>query len=169
MVIAVLPVPPMPLMASRRLIDEHGTTDAEHTVCSSFDLLAHLMNLAARKRDDALNKARLARQRQAEQRLLQAVDALPSEPTDPSTAWPIFCTFTREYIQSYLGSSTEQDLRFLPYDSIHQEHKLYTEALDHSKGHDLLFGPMADTSPTTSYCGIVTKAAQRIWRSGRIT
>lgn len=95
MVLSSLPCPPMPLMVSRRLNDEHGTTDHGLSACSSFDLISHFLNLAASAKNTGRDLDRKNRQQQCHVALIGAIDSLKTRPTAIDDVWPIFSDFTR--------------------------------------------------------------------------
>lgn len=95
MVLSSLPCPPMPLMVSRRLTDEHGTTDHGLSACNSFDLISHFLNLAASAQNTVLDRDRQNRQQKCHTTLMHEIDSLETRPTSVNDVWPMFSNFTR--------------------------------------------------------------------------
>lgn len=145
MVLACLPVPPMPMIVSREARDTEGGQCIEACATSSHDVIAHLLNLAASRGDGLLNRDREARQIQANERLLQEIDSMEGVPAHAldERAWTSFARFTTMYIACFSSAGSPlPDCRFLQPSDVPQGHPVALQAADHARGHDALFGPV---------------------------
>lgn len=149
MVVAALPFPPLPVMASRELEGEASCT--EQACCSSHDLIAHLMNIACTVATEEQNRRRAEVQAKIHADLFSAIDAWQSQPQDkegdplflPPAEWSyrLMCDFSRRYIQSYMPDPEKtQDVRFLPLRDIDRAHMVHRKALEFQKAQDVLYG-----------------------------
>lgn len=170
MVLASLPVPPMPLMVSRRLEDEHGTTMSSDNVASSFDVVAHLLNLAASTGNHSLNQSRAIRQHKVHDALLKEIDSVPDLDCQAGldAAWVAFARFTTDYIGCFMAaSSARQDTRFCDPAQVPLGCPVHLQAAGHALAHDELFGPVAHggVAPdyhSMGYTALVHRAAWRL-------
>lgn len=171
-VLLLMPVPPMPLMVSRRLEDEHGTTSQDHSFQPSHDLLAHLLNVAASHGKQSHHDARILAQKRAEDELFAAIDALQDAPVDVEQVWHAFCAYKRAYIASFTLRDGG-DARFGDPGSVPQGCRVWDTAYEHARAHDVFFGPDPRVGGTVepgcaaSYADFVVRAARRIWWAGK--
>lgn len=150
MVLAALPIPPMPILASRELGDERSFTDNEAKAISSHDLIAHLMNVSCTVVSSQKNADRERIQWKLQEELFARVDAwqLENDPGSekqllppPDFAYSLLAEFTRLYIQSYMPDpSKAQDVRFLPACDIDKGHVVRRKAMEFQKAQDVLYG-----------------------------
>lgn len=148
MVVAALPCPPMPVMASRELEGESSFTDSAGACCSSHDLIAHLMNIACTCATERQNKVRAELQIKLHAELFDEVDEWRRSEPDPKIVLPpvdwsyrVLGNFTRRYIQSYMPDpSREQDVRFIPLHEIDRTHFVHARALEYQKAQDTMYG-----------------------------
>lgn len=175
MIVASLPCPPMPVMASREIEDEASFTITQTSCCSSHDLLAHLMNVASTVATDEHNRRRAALQNEAMSELFDTVDAWIGAQTTktrlPPAQWSydLFATFTRKYIQSFMPDPTRaQDIRMLPFEDIDRTHRIHAKALQFQKAQDILYGDECKLQfrmrsyETMSYAELVQLSMARI-------
>lgn len=180
MIVAALPLPPLPIMVSRELAGEEGAFAA--SCCSSHDLLAHLMNIACTCATEKQNSERAALQIRLQADLFDAVDSWREAEPDPLLVLPpigwtykTLCDFTRKYVQSYLPDpARDQDLRFLPLHEVDREHPVHARAIEFHKAQDLLYGKCrlltvarrgeryARSYDTLSYAELVQMSVARI-------
>ena len=145
MIVAALPVPPMPVMASREV---DGDLFSGSSCCSSHDLLAHLMNIACTCATAQQNAARAELQIKLQADLFEAVDDWHRDEKDDTLVLPpinwtykALGDFTRKYVQSYMPDPTrDQDVRFLPVHDIDRTHPVHARAIEFQKAQDLLYG-----------------------------
>ena len=95
MVLASMPAPPMPAIGCKRLEDEHGTVESNQSAFCSFDMIAHMLNVTAKHKNEAANVQRMELQKQAEQVLFEKIDAFQAMPTDVKEVWPLLCEYKR--------------------------------------------------------------------------
>lgn len=184
MILAALPVPPMPIMASRELADERSFVDEEIKAISSHDLLAHLMNLCCTVVSSSRNDQRKELQERLQQEdLFSKLDEW-QEQNDPGgkkqllppvdVSYRMLGDFTRKYVQSYMPDpSRTQDVRFIPWQDVDRTHTVYRKALEFQRAQDVLYGPcyfagggaMADTGPLYNYADLVQHSVRRILAS----
>lgn len=149
MVLACLPVPPMPMIVSKEVRDKEGGQSIEACATSSHDVIAHLLNLAASKRDEKLNKERAARQVQVHDRLLHEIDTMDEFGLHAldERAWTSFARFTTMYIACFSSAESPMpDCRFLQPSDVPRGHPVALQAADHARAHDALFGPVPGVS-----------------------
>jgi hypothetical protein len=145
MIVAALPVPPMPIMVSRELADENF---AASSTCSSHDLIAHMMNIACTCATEKQNADRALLQTQLQADLFEAVDSWRASEPDPLLVLPpiawtyrVLGEFTRRYVQSYLPDpAKDQDVRFVPVHEVDRTHAVHRRAVEFQKAQDLLYG-----------------------------
>ena len=179
MIVAALPLPPMPVMVSREVAGDNFVSSA---CCSSHDLLAHLMNIACTCATDKQNAERALVQTQLQAELFDAVDSWRRSEPDmllvlPPIAWTyrIMGEFTRRYVQSYMPDpGRDQDVRFVPVHEIDRTHPVHIRAMEFQKAQDLLYGKCkmltvgkkgeryARTYETMSYAELVQMSVARI-------
>lgn len=168
----MLPVLPMPMLVSKRLADEHGTTDSAHATTSSFDLFAHLLNISASLGKETTHAKRRERQAAVEEELFAAIDALKEPPREIDDVWPIFCRYSRGYVSAFTGRKEADAMFFADPSTVDPGSAVWRAALDHAKGHDVFFGTndrvgkglAKDSTPT--YEDLVLRAGRRLWWSG---
>lgn len=169
MVLASLPVPPMPTMGTKQVPSEE---EVLHETCfSSYDLIAQMLNVAA-KYGRGAQESRMLTQWRAQGNLLDGIDALREEQLVACNVWPLFCAYKRLYVSGFIQDQNP-DLRFHAWDRVDKHSAIWLEALDHAKGHDKLFGTphelggaVAD-GPEPSYEDLIVRAARRIWLAGQ--
>ena len=152
MILAALPVPPMPILACKELGDERSYVEAELKAISSHDLLAHLMNICCTVVSSARNEQRrIMQEKLQEDELFSKLDAW-QEKNDPGgekqllppveLSYSILGNFTRKYVQSYMQDPNKvQDVRFIPLQDVDREHVVYRKALEFHRAQDVLYGP----------------------------
>ena len=137
MAMVALPIPPLPMLACRELEEEHSFVSSDHTVASSHDMIAHLMNVACAVTSTEINSERQAKQTRIGDELFASVDEWQSQ--NPAAEVPPvdWCyeqatKFTRGYIASYLPHKKEEevDARFLPAHDIDPSHRIHRMALE---------------------------------------
>lgn len=169
MVLASLPVPPMPAIGSKRLEDEHGTVESCSSTFCSFDMIAHMLNVSAKHHKQEVNERRQSLQRGAEQGLFERIDLMAEPPTDLAQVWGLFSEFTREYVKSYTLQDVV-DLRFGDPSRVPKGSLVWHVALDQAKAHDNLFGDLnrlgGAATDSMTYEDLVLRCAKRIWIAG---
>ncbi len=172
MIVASLPCPPMPIMASKESAEDAGFYESK--CCSSHDLLAHLMNIACTTATDKQNLARAHRQAKIQAELFDKVDAWKAENHQqslPPAEWSyqVMGEFTRKYVQSYMADpARDQDVRFLPLVDIDRTHAVHVKALEFQRAQDLLYGRcgmIARDYDRMSYAELVQVSVARILES----
>jgi hypothetical protein len=156
MIVAALPCPPLPVMASREAQGECSFT--EEACCSSHDLIAHLMNIACTHATEAQNRHRARLQVRLHADLFDTVDEWGKRSREssllPPAEWSytLLCDFTRKYIRCYMPDpSRQQDIRFLPLCDIDRTHPVHVKALEFQKGQDTLYGNVGTHLISRSY------------------
>lgn len=110
MIMVLFPCPPLPMLASR--------LDGAPAVMSSHDLMAKLMDEAARRGDERGNE----RRKEVQEALTKAYTERLGLEADP---WDCMCAFTRAYLDSYFPGAI-RDVRIVPCDATptHIEHRV---------------------------------------------
>lgn len=186
----------MPAMGNRYLTAEEGDAESVDAYFSSFDMIAHMLNVAA-KHGGSVQAQRMHTQRQAEEALFNGIDALSEEVSclhtfavwEPCTdhalqridqkqdlvahkIWPLFCAYKRKYVSGFINNDNP-DFRFDRYEHVDKKSPIWSAALDHAKGHDELFGVPAELgckllgSAEPTYAELIVRTAKRIWLAGR--
>ena len=161
MAMLTLPVPPLPIMVHKELIDERNAVDGTYHTSSSHDLVAHLLNVHAACNVTNINKRRKLLQIAAHRKLLKRFDDFAQQqcrdsgenrsPAVPpvGTCYEFFCDFTREYVHALTTSDLEHDspankyppdLRMIPVHDVDTKHPIYMQTLDFVKAQDVVFG-----------------------------
>ena len=163
-ILGTLPVPPMPMLVSRRTDDEQGTTNAIQMEGNTHDLIVHLLIRAAAKNDADFNDKRKIVQHDAHETLFTTLDALPIAQEHSEQVWHAFCAFYRGYIGSFLDTG-DNDIRFAPQSNVVHQHPLRMHAVSHAKAQDERFGIVRSMSALTdddAYSSLILRAALRI-------
>jgi hypothetical protein len=175
MIVAALPCPPMPVMASREVEDEPGCYEGK--CCSSHDLLAHLMNIACTAATEKQNCTRALLQAGIQEEMFSKVDEWKAgndasvHAMLPPAEWSyqLMGDFTRKYVQSYMADPARaQDVRLLPMSDINRTHPVHIRALEFQKAQDLLYGKCAMITrdyERMSYAELVQVSVARIIES----
>jgi hypothetical protein len=163
MIMASLPFPPMPMLASRQLADESSFVDPSSTnsVINSHDLIAHLMNICCCYCKD--NDARKQRQLDLQDEMFSRIENVDLSSMD--AVYALMGEFTRRYIQLYLPDPEKpQDVRFVSWRDVDQDHVVCRKALEFQRAQDVLYGMCAGQpiSPSWSYGDLVMHSARRI-------
>jgi len=98
MVLASIPIPPMPAIGSKRLEDEHGTVENHTSAFCSFNMIAHMLNICAKHRNESADIQRKQLQKLADDKLFAQIDAFDNLPLDITDIWPIFCEYKRSVL-----------------------------------------------------------------------
>lgn len=163
-ILGTLPVPPMPMLVSRRTEDEQGTVNAVQMEGNTHDLIVHLLLRAAAANNDELNAKRRLAQHKVHETLFDTLDALPFPIEHSEAVWQAFCAFYRGYIGSFLDTD-DNDIRFAPQNNVVALHPLRMHAVSHAKAQDERFGQVSGMDPVTDgdgYSSLVLRAAVRI-------
>ena len=178
MIVAALPCPPMPVMASKEMEDDAGFYESK--CCSSHDLLAHLMNIACTTATEKQNARRAKLQAALQAGLFDAVDAWKEEQKHkgemllPPVEWSyqVMSEFTRKYVQSYMSDpSKDQDVRFMPLGDVDRMHAVHVKALEFQKAQDMLYGKCSMITrdyDRMSYAELVQVSVARILESADV-
>lgn len=166
MIMASLPFPPMPMMASRQMPDESSFVDAEWKCINSHDLIAHLMNVCCChcKNNDARKNRQIALQEEMFSRIERDADL-----SSIDSVYELMGEFTRRYIQLYLPDpEKQQDVRFIPWRDVDKDHIVHRKALEFQMAQDVLYGvctgqpTAAAAAATWCYGDVVMHSARRI-------
>lgn len=165
MIMASLPIPPMPMLANKQLADESSFVDSSCTTINSHDLIAHLMNVCSCHCKD--NDARMHKQLALQEEMFSKMDSqLDLSSTDD--AYNALGEFTRRYIQTYMPEPEKpQDVRFIHWRDVDKNHAVYRKALEFQMAQDLLYGAcdgrvIANLKNDLSYGDLVLHSARRI-------
>ena len=145
MVMAALPLPPLPLLVYRELQGELSFVDSDHQVTSSHDLIAHMMNIACAVASSSINNSRMERQSSLMGDLFSTLDDFLDKNAhlqvpDEKWCYEAAMHFTRLYIGTYLVRQ-DNDIRFLlDASAINESHRLHKMALEYQKAQDVLYG-----------------------------
>lgn len=99
MMMASFPCPPLPMEGSCRFVNSH-------------DMLAYLVDVAARR---SIMVENLARQRKQETLIKEYIEQIVQCETEEAT-WTCMTMFTRMYMMSY--HTVMHEARFLPFDAV---------------------------------------------------
>ena len=151
MILAALPMPPMPVLACKELPGEQSFVDTELKAISSHDLIAHMMNVSCTVVSESKNEERKKLQWALQDQLFKQLDEwqASNDPggekqllPPPEFGYMLLGEYTRMYIQSYMPDPTKaQDIRFLPASEVDRGHIVWKKALEFQKAQDVLYGP----------------------------
>lgn len=151
MILAALPMPPMPILACKELQGEQSFVDSDLKAISSHDLIAHLMNISCTVVCREKNEERKQLQWKIQEDLFRQLDEWQAKHDPkgeeqllppPEFGYGLLGEITRLYIQSYMPDPTNvQDVRFLPAEDIDKSHVVWKRTLEFQKAQDVLYGP----------------------------
>jgi len=114
MILCALPYPPLPVVVRRF---EDGNRLGEDTVCSSHDLISHLLEAACVRNQSNDNLQRQERQRGILREFL--ADLVKDGPLDPPRLYEVYCRRTQQHIATYYPENQPlPEVRFLPMDRV---------------------------------------------------
>jgi hypothetical protein len=155
MIMSSLPVPPLPMHASKNVPEEITRGD---TVCNSHDFMGMLLLKAMAKNDREGNKSRLAIQERINKTLFDDIDAIALDPTrvDPESAvYDAFTRFTAANLDAFITQIYKDDdddddgensnnkrplVEFAPMSVVMREDPVHVATCHHSAAQDILFG-----------------------------
>lgn len=143
MVMVSFPIPPLPLIVCKEMEDELSFVHSDHTVASSHDLVAHLMNVTCVVASSSANAQRMKRQEEIMNCFFDNVDSHKEE-VNHSEEWcyKAAAEFTRLYAASYMQKLVPVDMRFVAASDIDRNHKVFHRMIEFQKAQDILYGPI---------------------------
>lgn len=150
MILAALPMPPMPILACKEIAGEQSFVESELTAVSSHDLIAHLINVSCTVVVAEKNEQRQQIQWKLQENLFSQLDEWQAQHDPggkkqllppPEFGYALLSECTRMYIQSYMPDPTKaQDVRFLPAEDVDRGHAVWKRAMEFQKAQDVLYG-----------------------------
>lgn len=136
MILASLPYPPIPLLATRLESDDHRLQDDALT--TSHTLIARCLNECVSRGDAEANRQRRRRQTEVFQRFLHAM-ATHGFFAAPEQLHQLLCDFTALYIGTYFPVGHPLDLRFAPFSSVCRGDKAHAKMSEFMAGQSIVF------------------------------
>eukprot|EP00961_Rhodomonas_salina_P299814 3939228-Rhodomonas_salina.4 len=153
MVMASLPVPPMPMIVGKEVPDEITVMSGDYTICNSHDLMGMLLLTAMSRDQKKENEIRSNAQKECMQALFDDIKSIGATETTTceiqERVYDAFCKFTRGNI-SALSSST--DVRFAPLASIQREDRIHIATCHHCAAQDIIYGLLKTDSECEQRC-----------------